>query len=147
MQRRIIISLFVFCLTLVLTACSTVENFIIVNNSDDVLRIEYQSRNIPFNEFKKISADKITSPEKNWQELSADEYEIDAQTKTVKTKIAPKEALLIDKEVNYQGHDEESFNITNIKLLGKNGVISFEGKQAQTAFEKQENRDYVIFYK
>jgi len=142
-------SIAVLIFALLLSACSTVEEFIIVNNSNAVLNVEYRykSQNLFFSELKKISADNLMNSDKKWRELSVDEYQIDEKTKTVKAIIAPHEALIIEKEVNYRGHDSEESNIEELTLSGINGTLEFEGKQAQTQFEKQENGDYMIFYK
>ena len=139
----------VLIFALLLCACSTVEEFIIVNNSNAALKVEYRykNQNLFFGELRKISADNLMNSVKNWLELSTDEYQIDQKTKTVWVTIAPNEALIIEKEVNYLGHDREEFNIERLNLSGINGTLEFEGKQAQTQFEKQENGDYVIFYK
>jgi hypothetical protein len=145
-------SVVILCFVVFFCACSTMEDFIIVNDSSGILQVEYKLKKnkLDIEKPKKISAEKLKSREKEWQELPPDQYQIDNETRVIKVKLAPNEALLIEREINYRGHEKESegefLQIESLSLQGAKGIARFEGRQALTQF-KENNGDYLIVYR
>lgn len=135
---------------LVLSACSAKSaEFIIANNTKEDLVVQFKYKN----EKRIIYKPRITTVEKledtgrKWLEISLENYEIDPESRVVRVKLAAGEALLVTNVNDYQGHEkDEEFGVQMINLSGSSGVQMYEGKDAQTAFKKQTNGNYVIFY-
>lgn len=148
MKRKILILMFL-TLAIVATACSTREEFIIVNNSDADLIVEYSYKDKQRIIFKPrtTSADKLTNEGQKWKEVSNEDFDVEEYSRLVKVKLSAKTAMLIFTADNYAGHDKEDFDIEMISLSGSSGDLKFVDKEAQTQFKKQDNGNYVIFYK
>ncbi len=136
----------IICLSVFLTSCSTLSEFMIINKSGSVIEIEYKVKNIANYEKPRItSAEKTTGMSKGWQQIEKDNLEIDEATRTIKIKLPSGKAVIVAAEVNYSGHDKDEINIESIKIMS-GGSMDYVGKQAQRAFKKQENSDYSIIY-
>lgn len=148
-MKRTILFLTILTLSIVSTACSTREEFIIVNNTDADLIVQYAYKNKQRIIFKPrtTSADKLAKEGKKWKEVSNSDFDVEDNSRLVNVKLSAKTAILILTETNYTGHDSEDFDIEMISLSGSSGKLRFEDKEAQTQFKKQDNGNYVIFYK
>lgn len=149
-MKRNIILLTVLSLAIALTACSTPrQEFIIVNNTDADLIVQYSY----FDKARIIYKPRVTAAEKfedegkKWREISTQFFDVDGDSRIVRVKIEPKEALLINTAENYSVSNSKDFPIDMINLSGKTGNELFENKEAQKTFKKQANGNYVIFYK
>lgn len=149
-MRRIIALQIVLTAAAALTACSTSrQEFIIVNETDADLIIQYSY----FDKTRIIYKPRVTAAEKaddqgkKWREISTMFFDVDSDTRVVSVKIDPKGALLLNTEEKYTGPNSIEFPINMISLVGKNGNKLFQNELAESAFVKQENGNYVIFYK
>jgi len=74
---------------------------------------------------------------------------IDHQAGKVMVRLAPGEALLVERTTNYQGHSSEysdqKFNIASINLNGVRGSINLEGRQAQTQFQSKQYYYEIVY--
>jgi hypothetical protein len=133
-----------------IAACSTPrQEFIIVNNTDADLIVQYSY----FDKARIIYKPRITSVDKfddegkKWREIPTQFFDVDGDSRVVRVKVEPNEALLINTAENYSGANSKDFPIDMINLSGSGENILYEKKEAQKAFKKQENGNYVIFYK
>lgn len=143
MKKLILIGL-IGCLTVILSGCSYLVDFVIVNNSDDFIEIvcdgyvEFPLKIVTAEEFDKNNI-------KEWREIPPDRYKISDETKSTKIRVAANEALRItrmsnDKEENLR----KRFDVRRLKISGKNGLIELEGGQVFEGFEPKKQR-WVIF--
>lgn len=147
-MKQKIIFLSIICMALFLTSCSTIHEFIIVNDSAEEIEVEYKVKDINNYEKPRVTdAQKISGTNKEWQNLSEDNLKIDKDSKTINVKIPGKKAVIVAAAVNYAGHEKEDFNIESIKIKVGESSIEYTGKQTQKTFIEQDNGDYVIFYK
>lgn len=158
MKRKLsfIISL---ALSLLLSACSTRVDFVVINQSGGVIEVQYKLKRCTaetpgrFNGGDppaKLSIKEFQKSERVWRSLPKDQYKYDALTCTLTVNVAANEALLVDYAFNYRGHDREGsesrLEIAALSIKGSKGSVSLEGRQAQTQFKKDESSDYVIAY-
>ncbi len=140
----------VITLIIAFAACSTPrQEFTIVNDTDADLIVQYSyvdKKRIIYKP-RVTAAEKVDEPGKKWREISTKYFDVDGDTRVVSVKIDPHEALLLNTEENYEGPKSKDFPINMISLLGKSGNKLFEKEDVQTAFEKQPNGNYAIFYK
>lgn len=158
-MKKIFLLSFVVLSTLFLTACSYSVNFILVNDSNAPIEIEYESifqlKTLEDTELQpyQMNYSDLTSwfgdKSKNWKKLSANEYSFDAENQKCKITLAPGKALKIlsTNDMMYFIEDYDGFEITKIKLTGKNGVVIFEGNRMFTQFEELNFTNRFIKYR
>ena len=116
-----------------LTACSYSTDFVIVNDSTQVLKIEYRIKEsrgefAPPETPSLLPASKLGSHEtQDWTRLKFGQYTLDPHQRTVSVSIMPGQALLVCRMHNYGGHDDardaKEFPIDQIKLEGASGAL------------------------
>lgn len=140
---------------LLLSACSFSYDFVVVNNSDEVIEVQYKlKRQTPETQGKfvdikppaKLYIKEFEKPGRAWRDLPKEQYHFDNQTGTFTVSVAPDEVLLVDYTDNYQG-DEDQFALAGIKITGATGSMILEGRQAQTQFKKEFDTEYVLRYR
>ncbi len=140
--------LLIIGLTMFLTSCTTLSEFIIVNESNSEIEIEYKVKDMNLMEsVRTTSPDKLGGMNQDWKPIAEDRLQVDKASGIVNVKLPVNRAVVIESKVDYGGHDEGSINIESIKIKGGSGERNFVGKEAQTQFKKQENNSYVMFYK
>lgn len=145
--------------TLILTACSFTIDFIVVNKSNAPIEVEYTFKhspenldNINFQPYRINSADWDSwfgNKDEKWIKLSQTEYKLETESSRCRIKLDPKQALRILRTHDSMYFDEnyENFEIVNIKLIGENGIVIFEGNQIFKQFEKKNYTNRFITYK
>lgn len=148
MRLKVLLA-FTLSVIILASACSTRQEFIIVNETDADLIIQYSYIDKARIIYKPrvTAADKADDPGKKWREIPTKFFDVDPDTRVVSVKVDPLEALLLKTAENYEGPGSEDFPINMISLTGKTGNKLFENETVETAFKKQENGNYVIFYK
>ena len=135
---------------LITSACSYRINFVVINKSNSVLEVEYTVVHRDSNP-SKMSLDVWDKwfGEKQWQEISQEEYQFDAETEKFKVNVAPNEVLkvLSTWDGMYFIEDYKNFEIISIKISGKNGTIAYEGNQLFKQFEEKNYTNRFIIYK
>lgn len=149
MKRTIFLTI-LFASVLLLSACSTREDFVVINESDGVIEVQYKFKwhgpetPINFVDTKspaKLSIKEFQKSDRVWRDLPKEQYDFNNLTGFYSVRVAPHEVLLVDFTYNHIGFDLES-----VKIIGTNGSIKVEGKQVQTQF-KLESDTYVIRYR
>ena len=149
-MKIITIVLVALMMSFVFSACSASrQEFIIVNNSDADLIIQYSYYDKTRIVYKPrvTSGEQFDDPGKKWREISTKFFDVDGETRIVRIKLDPDQALLINTEENYKGKKSKDFPLSMIALNGNDGNQLFQNEDVQEAFEKQDNGNYAIFYK
>jgi hypothetical protein len=150
-------ALFLLIVVVSLTACSYSTDFVIVNDTTEILNIEYRVKEFP-GEFSPPETPSIlpvsqlsSRGNQQWTRLQSGQYNVDPQKRTVSVRIAPGQALLVCKMSNYGGHspewDAKEFPLEQIKLDGTGGVSLLNGDEARTSFSERSRALYVLVYK
>lgn len=149
--------LLLLAITVSLTACSYATDFVVVNNSAQVLRVEYHVKEFVSDSgpplVPSISNDSELSSNarQEWKKLQAEQYESNSQQRTVAVSIMPGQALLVCTLHNYPGHTSASgarqFPLDHITLNSGKGVMLFNGELTRTQFTRKSNSLYVLEYK
>ena len=139
-----------------LAACSYSTDFVIVNNSTEVLKVEYRVKENPY-EFAPpltpatLPAAQLGSHEtSDWTALDSTQYVLDPAQRTVTVVLFPGQALLVCRMHNYSGHGDtikaKDFPLDQITLGGDRGVLSLTGDDARTTFSNSFKQVYVLAY-
>ena len=143
-------------LVLSLTACSYSTDFVIVNNSTEVLKVEYRVKETPY-EFAPpvtpavLPASQLGSHETgDWTKLDRLQYVLDPDQRTVTIVLFPGQALLVNRMRDYAGHGDaakaKDFPLDQITLDGASGVLSLSGDEARTKFSPSFKQVFVLAY-
>jgi hypothetical protein len=145
---------------LLLSACSTREDFVVLNKSGGVVEVRYKLKRctpetpgkyVDTNPPAKLRVEEFQKSDHVWTALPKEQYKYDGLTCTFTVNVSPNEVLLVGYTYNYQGHDSESselhFRFDNLLIMGSKGTVRLEGRQAQTQFIKIESGDYAITYR
>jgi hypothetical protein len=140
-----------------LAACSYATEFVIVNDSTQVLWVDYWVKEVP-GDFALpvipsiLPVSQLGSHEyQDWTRLESEQYEIDAAQRTVSVKIMPGQALLVCRMNGYGGHSDplgaKEFPLAQIRMDGASGLLLLSGEEAQTKFSKESRVLYHLDYK
>jgi hypothetical protein len=156
MRRRLLCGLLLAASLPVLSSCSSMTEFVIVNDSGSAVEVRYTFKGHPDRETccpekpAKKPLDKLDDDEARWRTLGADEFSYDPATGSVTLTLAPAEALRVDQQLNWGGHggerEDEFFHIASVRIAGAGGVVSYEGMQAQYQFQHEDDNLYRLTY-
>jgi hypothetical protein len=141
------------------SACSYVNNFVVVNASTHAIEVWYKVKrptdsgvSIPLPDIAPFtkSASQINE-QVAWQQLPSTRYRIDPDNRTVTLTLNPGEALLLDQCSPAGGKtsgdcEAADFEIDAITLTGANGEIKLLGEQAHKSFVAESKRLYTLRY-
>jgi len=155
--RTITGAVVLLALVLSLAACSYATEFVIVNDSTQVLWVEYRVKKVP-GDFEPpvipsvLPASQLSSHEyQDWTRLESEQYAINPAQRTIWVKITPRQALLVCRMHNYGGNndawDAERFPLEQIRMDGVRGVLLVSGEQARTTFSQASRSLYRLNYK
>jgi hypothetical protein len=86
-----------------------------------------------------------------WKELSADQYQIDQEDRTITVSITPCEALLVTSMFHYiddeDPNDVANWPIEEITVTGGIGGMTYTGQQARKSFFYVSRVLYALTYK
>jgi hypothetical protein len=151
------LAVLIFTLILLLSACSYTASFVILNESEKPLKVQYKIKNSPYEPLQligepaKTAASNLRQSDRQWQMLKSGEYQLDREARTVTVEVPPHEALRVSYITNYGGHDGATaagkFEIDEVVLSGSSGEIKFEGDQARRKFIEDSESLYVLSYR
>ena len=153
MLRKLFFPL-LFILLPLLSACSYRSDFVVINKSDAPIEVRYQLKRwtpetpgkfVDFNPPAKLTVGDFQKSDHQWQKLSKTQYGFDNLTGTFTVSVGPDEVLLVDFASNYRGDDNE-FDLAAIHITGAKGSVDLQGRQAQTQFKIESDRQYVLRY-
>jgi hypothetical protein len=147
-----------FALALLLTACSSIQDFVVANKSGVPIEVQYKvkwckpetpGKNSVLDPPAKLSLAEFGRSDHKWNSLPKEQYKYDDPTCTYTVSVAPGEVLLVSQAANYTGHEdvhsEDNFYVEEISITGAKGTVRLEGRQAQTHFIKAAD-NYVLTY-
>jgi hypothetical protein len=156
MKKLFLLSLIIYS-SLILSGCSFYADFVVMNNSKDVIQISYEtSASLPPKFAKSEEFNNSNGTE--WRELPQDRYKIDDEKRIVEVSLAPDEVLRI-KSVDasrIKANPYSELNMKTLKIVGKNGSIELKDNQVFEHFEPKTLRwvlfgpdtgAYVLYYK
>jgi hypothetical protein len=142
--------------TLLLAGCSYLTEFVIVNASDQPIKVQYQVKKPPNPQSPnrlpmspEVKAASQLQKEVEWRELSASQYSFDPDTRIAIIQLMPGEAVRIEviDLVDKQDSDIASrFAIEEIDISGANGEIKLQGEQARKSFVPESKQLYTLTY-
>lgn len=154
---KITAAVVLFGLVVLQTACSYATEFVIVNNSTQILKVEYRVKEFP-GEFAPPETPSIlpgsqlsSRGNQKWIRLEPGQYKIDPNQRAVSVSIMPGQALLVCRMHNYGGHsdtsDAKEFPLDQIRLEGVSGVSVLNAEEARTNFSQTSRVLYILSYK
>lgn len=160
-KRRSPASSVIFILSLtgvaLLTACSYITNFVIVNESDQPIEVRYRVRDFPGAFYPPetpatMTARELRAGNKKWRELSDAQYEVNSERRIVTVRVPPGEALLVERVVRLgmqvnDAEEAESFLIEELAIRGAHGEMRFQGEQARKVFAPESKKLYTLLYR
>ena len=144
---------------LLLSACSTQEDFVVLNKSGGAIEVRYTfkrctpeppGKDVNISPPSELGIAEFRKSDHVWAALPKERYKYDSLTCTLTVRVSPNEALLVASTYNYRGHNSEGselkFDLENLSITGPKGVVRLEGRQTQTQFIRIESGDYAITY-
>lgn len=139
-----------------LSACSSETDFVIVNDSGWPVEVRYTFKSGYRYEKccseppAKKALDKLDDDHTLWRDLSPGELSYDPAAGAVTLTLSPGEALRVFRGSGWQGHggrsEDESFIIGSVRIAGANGIVEYEGRQAQYQFQRRDDNLYKLTY-
>ena len=151
MRKLSLLALIVF--SVFLSSCSFSTTLVVINRSDRPVEVRYRFKETPGPFSPPRPSTKAIAELDNdslWQDLTAEQYVVDGQSRTITVTVAPKIALRVD---NVRGpgipDDATSFPISEIVMRGAYGTVILHGEQARKGFVKEEDARgaYSITYR
>jgi len=139
-MKRLIFTLFIISSTLLLSSCSIFCDFVVINNSNNFLDIQYERKS---NELGKglqyLYLDDLKKGKNEWKELPQDRFEFDQKNSTIKVRLAPNEVFRVEgMDVFYVNKQpDEHFGLKSLSLVGRSGSIKYEGNQVFENFKPE----------
>ena len=156
MRHRTLRLLSLVLLLSALSACSSITDFIVVNDSGSPVEVRYTFKRgqryeqcCSYRPAKKPLA-KLGDDDVRWGEVPAQEFTYDPGAGAVTLTLGPGEALRVFEGLNWGGHgdvhNDENFAIASVRITGANGVVQYEGRQAQYQFQWHDGSLYRLTY-
>lgn len=145
-----------FALVLLLTACSYISSFVILNETEQPIEVRYKVKPSPLDPLQtvglpaKTAKANIRNRDKEWQTLTPEQYKFDREARTLTIQVMPDEALQVERITNYRGHDNaypDSFAIEEISIKGASGEVKLQGDQARRSFIEESGSTYTLTYR
>ena len=156
-MKRAITAALLLASAALLSGCSVICEFVIVNESGAPLEVRYTHKPSGMPPAGRIEvpgvvgADKVNKTSREWRNVPPERYTIDYKTGHVWAKVEPGEAVLVARMLNYPGHESQysdsSFYIDGLSLDGSKGSAKYQGRQALTQFVSDGGCTYVIRYR
>ncbi|MGI8919008.1 MAG: hypothetical protein ACR2H6_10430 [Pyrinomonadaceae bacterium] len=155
MHRSVPLLLIVLALTF--AACSYSTKFVVVNESDHPIEVRYKVKRFPNEPATftarpaKIAASQVGTRDKaQWRNLTADEYQINQEERTLTVKLMSHEALLVRSMFHYIGdedpNDVAEWPIDELSIVGPDGGMTFTGQKARKSFTYVSRVLYALTY-
>ena len=140
---------------LLLIGCSYLTNFVVVNASDDSVKVRYRfkratdplaprrSSTVPH-----VKAVSELNQEVPWREFSSSQYSFDPDSGTVVVSLEPGEALQLEVlNLTDKHYDASDFAIEEIDITGTHGEIKLEGEQVYKGFVVESKKLLAVTYR
>lgn len=137
-----------------LSSCQLMENFTIINASENVIEVEYSVKDpvmMPHGKFlpeiKSLADRKGWFNQKEWKKMSSSQYTFDAGERKFRMKLNPKEEMIIDRTDSYyiEKDGEKAIGLKNLKIKDNGKEIYFVN--SKSILEEFKKNDFQIIYK
>ena len=163
-MRRIVATALLLVLVFLHSACSYRVTFVLVNESDQAIEVEYaiMAKNIFTSPGQTESLAEELLPatvalitwERNvtredWVPVRPEQYAFDPRTGIVKLRIPPREAarILTGGDSLFFRDGYRHFPITKLEIRGETGRMTFEAPQLFKQFQEKNSGNYFIAYR
>jgi hypothetical protein len=133
-----------------LTACTLIQDLIVVNSSDEEIEIQYELKqwerfHPEITSVGNLNAWKIL--QKDWDKMPGEQFGFDEKAKTFKVKVKPRQAVKIGWGDPYhlEKEDDYHFNFQTLKIKGDNKEIYFE--TSSKLLDEFRKNDFRIVYR
>jgi hypothetical protein len=154
---RHVILIMVLAFASLLTACSYMTDFAVVNESEYPIEVRYKVKNFPGVFAPPITPATITASQlsahghQQWKDLSSDQYRLNQDSRTVIVRVGAHEALLVARIHHYSGHedpeDAKYFPVEEITIAGADGELKLTGQETRKTFSEVSRALYTLTYK
>jgi hypothetical protein len=148
MSRRILLLTTIISF-LLLSSCSYRYDFVVVNESEGPIEVQYTLKRRPSGQFAdnhppaELTIQEFQKSKPEWRNLMSGEYIWDNSTGTFIIIVACGGVLLVDSTTG----GEDAFALESIKITGSKGSVSLEGQQAHTQFKSESDQKFVLRYR
>lgn len=133
-------------------ACSTLSSFAFHNGTSVPATVTYELRNPlrnPPSSFETPALAEALGRRTEWRALSASEYQLSGDRRTVTVTVPPGEALRLAEVMNFEGHNLQGLDAFPVlKITVSEGEtpssVTIEDARALLAFEKRSGGLYVF---
>jgi hypothetical protein len=134
-----------------LSACSYMTDFIVVNDSGSPVEVRYTFKAAHYSgPPAKKPLDKLDDDHTPWRKVPEGEFSNDPGARAITVTLGPGEALRVFEGANWRSHgdrdDDDSFALDSVRITGANGVVEYEGRQAQYQFQWKDDSLYQLTY-
>ncbi len=140
-----------------LSACQIVENFIIINASENMIDVEYSIKDpvkmmqhgkrkfLP--EVKSLANGKGWFNQRKWKKMLPSQYTFDAGERKFRMKLNPKEEIIIERRDSYyiEKDGEKAISLKTLKIKDNGKEIYFVN--SKSILEEFKKNDFQIIYK
>lgn len=154
-MKRFAVLVLTLLLAILLSGCSYGYDFMIVNNSEAVLEIEYRWQgslaSTPYKfRYENFDGKTFSKQEPIDGSFTKEDFESAERDKVFQVSLEPKQALRIFVIYNVEKDKiesklDESFNINHLKLMGSKGTIEMTGKQVWLQFQQIQDNYFIIY--
>ncbi|HXG83554.1 MAG TPA: hypothetical protein VNI84_05940 [Pyrinomonadaceae bacterium] len=155
-MRSFVLFGLIICSLVFLSACTLIQNFMVVNSSGEEIEIEYELKDSAFEYGKSIFLPERTSIsnfttwrifQKEWEKMPTEQYSFDKNTKIFKVKIKPYEVVKIawadPSHIRESG--DKTIDLKTLRINGNNKEIYFEN--SKKLLEEFKKNDFQIIYR
>lgn len=140
----------------VLSACSYLTDFVVVNRSDQTVQVRYRIRNYPGPFAPPVAPATIAMSglsikhNQKWVELPTEAYRLDQHNRTVIVELGANQVLRLARLHNYSVEDSTNvadFPVEELLVTGESGELQLAGEQVRLAFTEMSRVLYSLSYK
>ncbi len=153
-MRRTALFVLVFLLPFVVSGCSTVEDFFVVNSSDSKIEVSVKWRDNLYSGLQKYKFERFDGKKFERIELgsafTSEEIGKAEEKNEILVVLQPREMLRVHGVLNKSREEiankvDESFHIEYLSLKGTKGNIEMSGEQAWYQFRELGQGHFIIY--
>lgn len=147
-MKKIILFFTIACSVIFLLACTIHKKFVVKNESDRKITLEYRVKEGNFfpPEIDTSDKSKWFTP-KDWTRMSADKFQFDEKEGKCTVTLNPKEEIAVESEdvrdIDKEG--AESFDLISLRIIDNGKEIYFDN--SERLFNEFKDNDFEIKYK
>lgn len=153
MRKAAITVLFTF-LALLVTGCSTIDDFFVVNSSDSVLEVSVKWRENLYSGLRRYKFERFDGKRFERLEManafSPEEIGVAEEKNEIRVLLEPREILRVHGVLNESRESiakavDSSFRIEFLSLKGKRGTVELTGDQVWYQFHEMDQGYFLVY--